>query len=206
MTLSRLLKSLYQRAQGTAAIEFALLLPVLMIFFIGVTEVTRLILVYNKVDKVVYAMADFATQSTRDCVQFGELNAFRSAADSIMMPFDSNGTNMSIVFTSITNVINPRGDCTGVDEPCVLWQFPIVGNEDSRIAPGGVGSSNLFIPNGAEVTEGKSVIVAEVYYRYTPLFAGAERFVEAVAPTQIYRASIFAPRRNGSLNQLGDCR
>src|SRR5688572_17391883 len=59
----RLLRRALNENSGIAAVEFALLVPILITLFFGAVEVTRFILVSQKVEKLAHTVADVTAQS-----------------------------------------------------------------------------------------------------------------------------------------------
>jgi hypothetical protein len=178
-----------------AAIEFALMLPIFLIVLLMIVELSRMILIQQKLEKTVASMGDFLTQGEFACSV--DMNAFRDVArNDIMDPFDfSEG---SITFSSVVNYNTAIPPC-GVGVPCIAWQDGVKSNIGS---PGAV-PQNL---NGLEIDRGQNYIVTELNYRYEPLLlfnlqAIADYAPAAVRARDIYIMSVHKPRL-GSLTRL----
>jgi Flp pilus assembly pilin Flp len=175
----------YKDERGVAAIEFALVLPVLVGLFIGSLEVTFKIWSTQKAEKLSVTLADVIAQSQE--VTTDDMESLISSVDKIMepFPFGNDGT----VF--ISSVYVPQAE-EGEDpeDPIINWQrkFPPSGglNEVSKI---GAQGATATLPTGFTLNERENVIVAEVFYRYTPIAPGVLFDIDIV-----YRRSFFKPR------------
>lgn len=180
-------------SSGTALIEFALVLPILVTIFIGTIELSRLAIIHLKLDKAANAMADFVTQGTT--VSRGDLDTFSRAVDEIIAPFSFDGT---VIFSSVQHFDVAIAPCAGNDIDCVSWQYTPIGGDTSKIGgPGG----NASIPGGYTVNDGQNIIVAELYMNYNPLLTITSRFIPGLGAQTIYKLSIHKPRR-GTLTTL----
>jgi len=141
----------FRRSQGgVAAIEFALIIPVMLTTFFGVSEIANYILAARKVSNIASAAADLVAQDT--VLNTAEVNDIMGALSVILHPFDSSAATIRI-----TSVVADEN--TGQTK--VHWS-------DARYtAPRTVGSS-VTIPN--ILGNGQSVIMAEVTFRYQTLF------------------------------------
>lgn len=180
----------WARAQrGVIAIEFALILPILVLMFIGVVEVSRLMLISAKLDKLANAMADFATQGTT--LSHADMDVFAQAASQIMEPYPFTG---SIVFSSIaTNSSGETSFCGGAVN-CMTWQYIPTTGQVSRL--GGPGAA-ATLPTNYTVAAGQNLIVAEVFYNYSPiLLASTPTWISSLASQTLYRMTAYKPRQN----------
>ncbi len=177
--------------QAIAAIEFALVLPLLLIFFLGTLEVARFALIHIKLDKTAHAMADFLTQG--NVVRFSDMDSFASSATQIMEPYDFNG---SIIFTAATHRDVGIPPCTGSDVTCISWQYRPIGGNISRVgSPGG----HAVFPGGYLVQPDQIAIAAEAFYNFAPLMSYTGQIVPELAPHTMYKISVYKPRQIGSL-------
>lgn len=133
---------------GVSALEFALVLPVMITMYIGAVEISHALTVDRRVTSVASAAADLVAQS--EDVSDADLTDIFEASTSIMLPYSSGP--ISIVLSSV--VADENNDTT------VAWSSAHNG------APRAVGSS-YTVPAGL-TQPFSSVIVAEVSYAYTP--------------------------------------
>lgn len=144
----RRLMRLVDDARGVAAIEFALIAPVLVLFFYGSFEVSMMLQSDRRVSNTAATMSDLVSRSpTIDATEVQ--NVFRSA-ELTMTPHDTSTIRLRI--TSVD--IDPD---TGL--PRVDWS-----RANANWSPRADGST-LSVPAGMIPPNG-SVILAEVEYDY----------------------------------------
>ena len=175
--MNRTEKHFRHHTGGVAAVEFALVLPVLMTLFYGVVEITRYILVTQKVEKLAYTVGDSISNSTT--VTNAEMDQLLTATNDIMKPFSftSNGTVM------ISSLYKAAGA-----NPVVNWRHQGGGTLTATSALGAVGAAPQM-PAGFTFDDRENVIAAEVFYRFSPLISS--RFF---GTTTIYRRVFYSPR------------
>ncbi len=177
------LRKLRRDNRGVAAIEFALLLPMLLVLLIGCLEVTFKIWSTQKAEKLAVTLADVIAQSK--AVTFADLEKLTDAVDKIMDPFPF-GNNGKVIISSVYVAEDET-------EPEVLWQctnLPM-GSTYSATSDVGVKGEEATLPADfeTEMVPKDNVIVAEVFYTYHPIMPGL-MFDEA----PIYRRALFKPR------------
>ncbi len=97
----RLLTSIRDRA-GTAMVEFALLMPILVTIFFGLFEGSQAILAYMKLVAATQTIADLITQ--QQSVSSSDFDNFNKAGQLVMSPFASG--SFGYAATSVTFDIN----------------------------------------------------------------------------------------------------
>lgn len=161
-----------------AMVEFALMLPVLFTLFYGGIEITRYILITQKVEKMAHAAADVTAQM-RLATNTG-MGQLMTATAHILQPFEV-GANSRIVVSSLYR---------GVGQPVarVNWKYYGGGTlgETGRI--GNVGDIPTM-PTAFTFNERENLISAEVFYQFNPLIT-----TEFFGTTTIYRAAFYRPR------------
>lgn len=136
--------------RGVAALEFALVVPVLLTLWMSLVELDRLVTAHRKVMKVAQVTADLVAQDSAQTS--ASLTAIASAAQYILMPLPSGTDRLGMTITSV-GYADPGG-ATGL-----LWSFsvgPPVALDLSATAAMGA--------------PGESVIQVGVSYRYTSPF------------------------------------
>lgn len=188
----KLLRRPWKDNRGVAAIEFALMLPVLITLMVGCLEVTFKIWSTQKAEKLAVTLADVIAQS--QTVTTSDLNALISSVDKIMEPFPF-GDQGAVIISSVYLPQTPEGEEPG--NPIVNWQrkYPVSGTfvANSKIGTEGQEAS---LPSGFTMYERENCIVAEVFYKYTPIAPGL-LFDETV----IYRRALFKPRLGALTDQ-----
>ena len=98
-----LLSKRYAKDQrGVAAVEFALIVPILMLLFIGTLEISLMVAVDRKISRISSSVADLITQDTGDGYTPEALDKIADIAERIMYPYDDE-VNISIVGVEIKN-------------------------------------------------------------------------------------------------------
>ncbi len=179
----------FKRAQGGLAIaEFALTLPVLITLFYGTIEISRYLLIIQKVEKLSHAVADLSAQSA--VATRSSLDQVMVAASDIMNPYAMNSNGRIIV----TSLYRPPATPPQTTVASVNWRYEGGGTLNATSQLGNVGA-NAVVPAGFTFDERENVIAAEVYYRFSPLLTN--RFF---GTKTIYRRAFYKPRFGALLN------
>lgn len=171
---------------GHAAAELALCIPLLAALLLGGIEVTRYILIAQKLEKIAVTLSDVVTQS--DTISSSELDKIILAARQVMKPysFDADG------YVIISSVTKEEGSST----PTINWQYT-GGGTWTRPSQIGTPGSMANLPANFVLDNKENVIISEVFYHFEPLF-GANIFPSSF---MIYKTGYFRPRL-GSLTTL----
>lgn len=137
-------------AAGTVAVEFAVLLPVLLTLFFGCYETSNLVLADLKVNDATQTAADLVAQTQSNYVlQTTDFTNFTTAAQQVMAPLPVT-TQLKVAYASITY-------STG--SAVIDWHYEV--NGATPIAIGSI-PANLGINSSSD-----SVIVVSAQYAYT---------------------------------------
>jgi Flp pilus assembly protein TadG len=142
--------------QGVAATEFALVLPVMVLMYLGTVEVTQGIQAKRRVNMLARTLADLTSQSAN--LSSTGLASIFDAGKVVMAPLSVTPLKMRV--SSV--IVTPAG------QTCVDWSFSSPAG-DIRAVGGPV-----TIPTGLidpDATSWQSIIMAEVQYGYTPVTA-----------------------------------
>jgi len=142
----RLLRRFRDDKRGVSAVEFAMLLPLMVTLYIGGVEVSSAIAVDRKVTLVARTVGDLVAQSTS--VNATDMTNILNAASSVVQPYSS-----SVVQVTVSRV---DVDANGVAR--VIW---------SKTKNGTVDSGTVTLP-AALNTANTSLIWAKSQYTYTP--------------------------------------
>ena len=148
-------------AAGVAAIEFAMVLPVMVAMLLGMTEVTLGVNMDRKLTLVSRSLADLASRTP--AVATNDMANMFTAASAIMQPYDS--TNVQMVVSSIL-VTQDGTTYTGkVDWSCAK-NIPTQSNPANLSKRG---SQTLYpVPTGFQGSQ--SFILVETLLPYRPVF------------------------------------
>lgn len=175
------LRKLWRDNRGVAAIEFALMLPMLIALLIGCLEVTFKIWSTQKAEKLAVTLSDVIAQS--QSVTNSDLNKLTGAVNKIMDPFPFGPGEGKVIISSV--YVNQDDTDAKVNWQC---QYPASGTFNA-LSKFGVEGANANLPVGFTLAPRDNVIVAEVYYKYHPIAPGL-MFDESI----IYRKAMFKPR------------
>ncbi|WP_051630683.1 TadE/TadG family type IV pilus assembly protein [Afifella pfennigii] len=181
-------RSLRRQESGIAAVEFALVTPMLLLLGLGGFQMSHFLLAQQKVEKMAFTVADVVSRN--EMITAGIANQIFRATGELMRPmsFDDNGL---VVLSAV-------GRDEGEANATVDWQCEGGGTlaEDSQI---GQVNEVASLPGGLSLDEGDMVIVAEVFYRYDPVISGF-----FMGNRDLYKYALFRPRL-GQLTSAAGC-
>lgn len=134
--------------RGLAAVEFALIVPVMITVYFGTIETTNALTAARRVTNVAQTAADLVAQATS--VSASDVDDIFAASTAILTPFDT-----AAVKITISSVVADASNVTKVD-----WSAAY-GGATPRTA-----NSTITLPAGLTIP-GTSVVMAEVTYLYT---------------------------------------
>lgn len=136
--------------RGVAAIEFALVAPLMITLYLGGVEVTQAVAINRKTTLVAHTVADLVAQSSK--VTDADRDDILNAASAVAVPYST--TNLQVTVSSV--LIDNTGAAT------VAWSDTMHGTART------VGSSVTLDP--ALAVPNTSLILGEVSYSYKPTF------------------------------------
>jgi Flp pilus assembly protein TadG len=146
-----LLRRFQKAKDGLAAVEFALLLPVLILLFFGVVEVSLALTCRADVTNVASTVADLIAQESS--VTTSDMTNVFSAANAILFPYATTPAQItvtSVIYNTATNSLTSGK---------VAWSCTHGGTARAK-------DSIVTLPNTLMTANG-SVIVSEITYNYT---------------------------------------
>lgn len=153
-TLANRLKRLKSDRRGVAAVEFALLLPFLLILLIGMAETVSALNHDRKVSQVASSVTDLVAQA--ETLSSSDITDIMRAASEIMKPYSD--APLDVIVASVT--FDENGD------PEVDWS-----RNKSGGSPWAAGSAPPIDFPEAISTAGTSLVVGQASYDYVPMFA-----------------------------------
>lgn len=160
-SISALLTALRRKAarfsrdkSGVSAVEFAIILPFMVMIYLGGTALTQAIVVKRKIVLVTHTVGDLVARD--NSLTNAEITAVFDAAKAVFAPYTWNSL-LKIKVSSIR--INAAGTAT-------------VGWSDAFQDTARVTSSTVTLPTGLN-TPNTTVIWAEVSYNFTPAIGSA---------------------------------
>lgn len=174
-------RELWRDRCGASLIELGFAMPILVTLLLGGVEITRYVLLHQKLDRVSSSIADLVSQAEN--ISVADLQNIFDAAQFVAKPFDlpAEGT---VVVSSVSNPI-------GAPATQVNWQQSGGGSIPATSQIGTPGGS-VTLPAGFTVADGQTIIIAEVFYDYVPWILG-----DITGANQIYHRALFRPRYGG---------
>jgi Flp pilus assembly protein TadG len=171
-----LLRKFRRDRRGLAAVEFAMLAPVMAAMFLGSIELCDALNCQQKVTGMASTAADLVAQET--IMKNADISNVFSAMNAIVYPYPTS--SLKITITSIID--NGRGGGT------VQWS-------DAQNATARTVGATVTVPSGV-ITSGGTVILCEVSYPYT---SPVTDYITGTATM----AQVFyeRPRRTGSVTR-----
>jgi Flp pilus assembly protein TadG len=164
--------------RGVAAVEFALVVPVVIVVYLAGFEVMEASTVYRKLTDTTVQIANVTSQYTT--MGSTDVSNVMGASAQIMTPYPT--TNLSIVLSEVTT------DNSGAGK--VTWSQEYQGTALAAASP-------VTMPSGFQ-TPNTSYILVQTTYSYQPVIGGA--FVKPISLTnQIF----MLPRSSSSIPYTG---
>lgn len=182
--MRRALARLLRDDGAVSAVEFALILPMLVMFSAGTIEYSRLLLLTQKLQSGAFILADLTARNNND-LHTQDLSNIFLALDQVVRPFAFAGNGRAYVSS-----IGADED----DEPFLWWQCAGAGSLDVESALVD-GDEIAPLPGDIPLKHGDTLIAAEVFFHFDPLFG------IGLAPRTIHRVAFYKPRL-GELTEL----
>jgi Flp pilus assembly protein TadG len=180
------LRQLARTDSGTAAVEFALILPIMLMVYIGSVEASIAISTDRKVQSVAGTLGDLVARSDTT-ITAGALEDYFKAASGVMAPYSPDELRQEV-----TQVKVPK---SGAPSVVWSWQYTNGGMSAGTHASGSPFTLPQAMINVArDTTKDTYVIVSEGTYEHTPIFG----FVFN-QPINLYRENFLMPRFGGSI-------
>lgn len=177
----RFLLRLARDTRGLSAIEFALLAPVLITLYFGVTEIGQAYMVQKRQAHVASMVADLVAQT--DIVSVEDLKDVLATGALVVKPFSAD--NLTVKVTSVVR------DAKGVDR--VAWSYGFEPRATNAVV------TQPSIPAGMITANGGSVVMAETSYKYVP---DMKRFIKKDIT---FKGVFFLLPRRVDVVECSDC-
>ena len=164
-SLPKRCKAFGRQERGGILIEFAFALPILVTLLLGTVNAAFYILLHQKMSRAASSISDLVAQPEN--ITHAEVKLAYDAAEHLFGGMFDLASNGHAIVTSV------RGGT--VDDPPPRINFQIHKECDTASYSSTVGSmaeSEAKLPSDLDLEPGESVIVAEVFYEWEPIFFG----------------------------------
>jgi Flp pilus assembly protein TadG len=139
--------------RGVSAVEFALIVPVILVLLIGMVDINEALTVYRKMRQISSTVTDLVAQ--RSEITPSEITMTLQGSASLLAPYDT--TNLDIVLSVID--VKPSGQT-------VAW------SRSYQADPEPAGDTPAFPAPDALKENGVQVVAVRVDYTFDTLFSG----------------------------------
>lgn len=173
--LRALLAWLRADTRATITVELAFAVPVLAMLIMSGVELTRYVLINQKLERTAATMGDLISRMQE--LTEGDITSLFGASDQTMVPYDLDAEGRVIISS-----IAPVGGAVQV-----VWQR----DHGAIAAPSRYGDAGdaAILPDGFVVRDNENVITAEVFFDYRPILLGG-----LLSETRLYANALFRPR------------
>jgi Flp pilus assembly protein TadG len=182
--IGHILSRMRRAEGGSAAVEFALILPVMLLVYIGTLEGSMLITMDRKVQSVAGAVGDLVARADEQ-VTAAQMQDYFRAASGIMTPYSPDSVRQ------VVTAVEVRAD----GSTRVVWTRQYQNGTYSGTTPHTVNATFPLPAEMINIALGRMVIASEATYNYTPLLG-----VIFNTPVDLYRSSFFMPRFGGDID------
>lgn len=181
--LRKILHSLRRDQSGVSAVEFALIAPILILFYFGLAEATQVMMAERKTIRAASAVGDLIAQNTQ--VTTGNIDDIFKMSDVLMKPYPAT-TQLKICVASIVS--------DSSNNKTVAWSR----SRNSAPCPAkNAAVSNADVPADL-IAANQSLVMSRVTYVYT----GVTNKVIKTNPT-FTKTFYLRPRRSQSVTCTG---
>lgn len=172
--------------QGVAAVEFALILPAMLILYIGSVEAASLISMDRRVQQIAGTLGDLVARSDTTIDQ-STLQDYFKAAGGLMTPYATTDLRQVVSLIEVKNDNTTR----------VVWSKQYLNGTYGQAtgAAHATNSTTYKLDDELKViAKGSYVVVSEVNYSYLPFYG-----IIIKQPVMLYRENYFMPRFGGAI-------
>jgi Flp pilus assembly protein TadG len=171
-TTIRTLREFRDRTEGVAAVEFALILPIMALMFIGSVEMSQAVSIDRRSSQVAASTSDLVGR-TEGGITEGEMLDIAKIGSWLVKPFDQTKLKVSLSLVSIP--LCPGGGTCPTGDPAASdsniktrWKCDYDSSNASAINCT-CQNTQYTMPAVGLIKYGDAVIISDVEYSYTPL-------------------------------------
>lgn len=193
---------------GIAAVEFALILPLMLVIYLGLVEMSRGLRAAQKLDLVAHTLADLSAQqltggdaSGQAALTEADIQSIFSAATAIMSPLPAANLKMTIsqveIYSPSANAWKAKVNWSVAKNSAqkrACGDLSVAGSGVRPVSYTTMPASYTTASGGVNPVTGP-VIVADVIYTYSPGLS-FEMYNWNSSPTWTMQRTSYAPVRN----------
>jgi Flp pilus assembly protein TadG len=168
--------SILRDRRAVAAVEFALLLPLMITLFVGGNEISQALAIFRKVGHTSSTLGDLVAQVST--LSVADLTDILAASSSVMTPYSASSAMLVVSAVKYTTAKGYRV-CWSRAQNDTAWT---VGAAPPTTMPTGI------------VTDGQEVIVTRVKYSYSSAFSAIMTDIWGSGSIVLSDVSYFRPR------------
>lgn len=172
---ARLVPGFCNHQKGVAAVEFALIAPMLLVLYLGATDLTQALAIDRKLTQVSATVSDLISQRTG--ITRAQVHDYFRVGSTIMQPFDFERLRLRLTIVEVGSDVARVTGATARN-----WTIEAANGQ------------NFALPDDMiDLAEGRYAVIASAGYEYTPLF-----FTVFNASIGLEKQSIHVARRDVS--------
>ncbi|MCE2951219.1 MAG: TadE/TadG family type IV pilus assembly protein [Alphaproteobacteria bacterium] len=172
-------KRFFLSERGNVAIEFALIMPILVTLVMGIFELNNYILAHNRLSRTASELANLICRQQTNAAT---ITGYLKTPQVTLSQYNFAGYGTAIA----THIYN-RGQTTQAANMLIGWQLS-VGSSRSKIGTAQGAPSN--IPGSLVVTGPQEIVVVELYLTYKPVLSVPFLSLN----TSLYKTAVFTSR------------
>lgn len=184
---------------GVIAVEFALIVPVLILMFFGAFEVARAVDCRSRVVQASATVADLVAQSSS--ISSSDAQKILCAAKGVIYPYATSGTVKLTISSIVCKTYSTASGCTAMSIATSdgAWSIYNTGSSARMAVPSGV-TASMFPASGS------GVVMVEMTYTYTsPLAMVLSKTMAMHATSYSLPRALTAVTYSGSASTISDC-
>ena len=167
---------------GVSAVEFALILPLMLVIYAGCGELTTALILDRKVSRAASTISDLVAQQTS--VSTTLMNGIFDATTAILEPNDSSIAKVVVVVINVTS-----------SGQTVAWSKA---RNDTAATANAAPPTSLAVPS-AIASAGDEVVVGRVTYSYSSPFASVMQSITGSSAYNLSHIFYLKPRQGTTI-------
>jgi Flp pilus assembly pilin Flp len=168
----RTLRDFRDRIEGVAAVEFALILPIMALMFIGSVEMSQAVSIDRRTSQVAASTADLIARIEGGITE-GEILDIARVGSWLVKPYDQTKLRIDMSLVSIPLCPGggscPTGD-PGASDPNIKSRWKCTYDSSSPNAINCTCQNSAYVmPSAGLIKYGDAVVISDVEYSYVPL-------------------------------------